>query len=70
MTFKDRSVDTRENVASKLSSDLAREVTIPWLYVAASPWTRIGLADYAKKAFKVSFQNKSKPENDFNYIYI
>jgi acetyl-CoA carboxylase/biotin carboxylase 1 len=70
ITHKAGSFGTREDVVFKLASEYAREKRIPRLYIAANSGARIGLADQVKKTFKVAFNDPSKPENGFDFLYV
>eukprot|EP01119_Soliformovum_irregulare_P013643 TRINITY_DN365_c0_g1_i1.p1 TRINITY_DN365_c0_g1~~TRINITY_DN365_c0_g1_i1.p1 ORF type:complete len:2213 (-),score=948.81 TRINITY_DN365_c0_g1_i1:73-6711(-) len=70
ITFQIGSFGVAEDILFKKASELARKEKIPRIYFAANSGARIGLAQEVKDVFQVEFNDPSRPEKGFKYLYV
>ena len=64
------SFGTREDEVFKRATNLAVELGIPRIYIAANSGARLGMADEVKRAFKVEWNDPEVCSKGFKYIYV
>jgi acetyl-CoA carboxylase/biotin carboxylase 1 len=70
ITYKIGSFGPKEDNFFYKCTELARKLGIPRIYLSANSGARLGLADELMPHFKVAFNDASKPEAGFRYLYL
>ncbi|XP_071057083.1 acetyl-CoA carboxylase isoform X2 [Onthophagus taurus] len=70
ITFLIGSFGPKEDKVFGLASEIARELKIPRIYVAANSGARIGLAEEVKGLYKVAWEHPTEPDRGFRYLYL
>ncbi|XP_078787302.1 acetyl-CoA carboxylase 1 isoform X4 [Oryzias latipes] len=70
ITHKIGSFGPQEDMLFLRASEMARESSIPRIYIAANSGARIGLAEEIRHMFHVAWQDPSDPYKGFNYLYL
>ncbi|KAF2646451.1 hypothetical protein P280DRAFT_415750 [Massarina eburnea CBS 473.64] len=70
ITFKIGSFGPQEDNFFHKCSELARKLGIPRLYLSANSGARIGLAEELIPHFSVAWNDVTKPEKGFDYLYL
>lgn len=70
ITFMIGSFGPQEDKLFLAASQMARNLKIPRIYIAANSGARIGLAEEIKHLFRVAWVDISDPEKGFKYIYL
>lgn len=70
ITFMIGSFGPNEDKLFFAASQLARQLKVPRIYIAANSGARIGLAEEIKNLFRVAWVDNSDPEKGFKYIYL
>ena len=70
ITINIGSFGPKEDLLFLRSSELARKLKIPRIYLAANSGARIGLAKDLMAKFKVAWEDASDPEKGFKYLYL
>ncbi|XP_018332454.1 acetyl-CoA carboxylase isoform X2 [Agrilus planipennis] len=70
ITYQIGSFGPREDKVFGLASEVARQLRIPRVYIAANSGARIGLAEEVKKLFRVAWDDPNEPDKGFKYLYL
>lgn len=70
ITYQIGSFGPLEDILFLKASQLARELKIPRIYIAANSGARIGLAEEIKHMFKVAWEDPAEPDKGFKYLYL
>ncbi|KAG0724471.1 Acetyl-CoA carboxylase [Chionoecetes opilio] len=70
ITYQIGSFGPHEDILFLKASQLARELKIPRVYIAANSGARIGLAEEIKHMFKVAWEDPAEPDKGFKYLYL
>ncbi|XP_031712887.1 acetyl-CoA carboxylase 1 isoform X3 [Anarrhichthys ocellatus] len=60
----------QEDILFLRASEMARESSIPRIYIAANSGARIGLAEEIRHMFHVAWQDTADPYKGFKYLYL
>ncbi|MPC07509.1 Acetyl-CoA carboxylase [Portunus trituberculatus] len=70
ITYQIGSFGPHEDILFLKASQLARQLRIPRIYIAANSGARIGLAEEIKHMFKVAWEDPAEPDKGFKYLYL
>lgn len=70
ITFKIGSFGPQEDLFFYKVTEYCRKAGLPRVYLSANSGARIGLADDLVSLFKVSWNQETKPEKGFEYLYV
>ncbi|KAK3859492.1 hypothetical protein Pcinc_034403 [Petrolisthes cinctipes] len=70
ITYQIGSFGPHEDILFLKASQLARQLKIPRIYIAANSGARIGLAEEIKHMFKVAWEDPEEPDKGFKYLYL
>lgn len=70
ITYQIGSFGPHEDILFLKASQLARQLRIPRIYIAANSGARIGLAEEIKHMFKVAWEDPAEPDKGFRYLYL
>ncbi|XP_067350310.1 acetyl-CoA carboxylase 1 isoform X6 [Channa argus] len=70
ITHKIGSFGPQEDMLFLRASEMARESSIPRIYIAANSGARIGLAEEIRHMFHVAWQDPADPYKGFRYMYL
>ncbi|XP_037125079.1 acetyl-CoA carboxylase 1 isoform X2 [Syngnathus acus] len=70
ITHKIGSFGPQEDVLFLRASEMARESSIPRIYIAANSGARIGLAEEIRHMFHVAWEDPADPYKGFKYLYL
>nr|XP_028563191.1 acetyl-CoA carboxylase 1 isoform X4 [Podarcis muralis] len=70
ITYRIGSFGPQEDLLFLRASELARQLGIPRIYVAANSGARIGLAEEIRHMFHVAWEDPADPYKGFKYLYL
>eukprot|EP01118_Nematostelium_gracile_P015348 TRINITY_DN6130_c0_g1_i1.p1 TRINITY_DN6130_c0_g1~~TRINITY_DN6130_c0_g1_i1.p1 ORF type:complete len:1010 (+),score=322.58 TRINITY_DN6130_c0_g1_i1:280-3030(+) len=70
ITFQIGSFGVKEDIVFHKASELARQLGLPRIYIAANSGARIGLAEEVRDKFRVVWNDENHPEKGFKYLYV
>ncbi|XP_076754635.1 acetyl-CoA carboxylase isoform X3 [Xylocopa sonorina] len=70
VTYLIGSFGQKEDFLFLRASERARQLGIPRIYFSVNSGARIGVADEVKAVFKIAWEDDTKPEKGFKYIYL
>ncbi|PHH70340.1 hypothetical protein CDD82_7201 [Ophiocordyceps australis] len=70
ITYKIGSFGPKEDNFFNKCTELARKIGIPRIYLSANSGARLGLAEELMPHFKVAWNDASKPDSGFRYLYL
>ncbi|KAI1631099.1 acetyl-CoA carboxylase [Biscogniauxia mediterranea] len=70
ITYKIGSFGPKEDHFFNKCTELARSLGIPRIYLSANSGARLGIAEELIPHFKVAWNDESKPDSGFKYLYL
>lgn len=70
ITHQIGSFSPKEDYLFLRASEMARQLHIPRVYLAANSGARIGLAEEIKHLFDIAWEDPSEPDMGFKYLYL